>query len=112
MFDFRSCLVPLTTTPSESTQIFLLSKQSSHVNLLVADEVEREPTLSMHCEVQHAAVHRVVCRVVCQVGEHQHQLARAHQSSPCEKQKLNIIGLWEWDIYGINGWDSYGKVNT
>ena len=48
MFDFCSYLVPLTTTPSESTQIILLSKQSSHMSLLVADEVERELTLSMH----------------------------------------------------------------
>ena len=45
--------------------------------------------------------------VVCRVGEH--QLRLAHQCSPCEKfahtwtVKLNIMGIWEWGIYGLNG---------
>ena len=43
--------------------------------------------------------------VECWVGKHQHQLA--HQCSPSEKVvhtwsvKLNIMGIWEWDIYGL-----------
>ena len=32
---------------------------------------------------------------LCQMEEHQHQLA--HQSSP------NIIGIWEWGICGLMG---------
>jgi len=44
---------------------------------------------------------------LCQVEEHQHQLA--HQCSP------NIIGIWKWGICGLmggafitfNGWSIY-----
>ena len=25
--------------------------------------------------------------------------------------KLNIMGTWEWGIYGLHGWGSYGKVS-
>ena len=47
--------------------------------------------------------------VVCQVGRgHQHWLA--YWCSPCENfahtwsVKFNIIGIWEWGIYGLMGW--------
>ena len=62
---------------------------------------------------QHAMFHSTsknLSAVICWVGEHQHQLA--HQCSSCEKfahtwsVKLNIMGIWEWGIYGlINWWD-------
>ena len=51
---------------------------------------------------------RLLNLVVCRVGEHQHRLA--HRHSPCENYahtwsvKLNIIRIWEWDIYGLMGW--------
>ena len=48
--------------------------------------------------------------LLCQVEEHQHQLA--HQCLP------NIIGIWEWGICGLmggafitfNGWSIYGLL--
>ena len=51
-------------------------------------------------------VHKSCTNTSCQISVHYVKIFMHTQNV-----KLKHNGIWEWGIYGLNGWGTYGKVS-
>ena len=116
MFDF-SYIVPFTTTPSESTEIPVISSISLWVLdrvfmciclLLMRLKLEREPTLSMHYEAQQPFIELSSGEAPTPAGT---SMFTMWKTKVKHNWTMGIGHLWVGQLW-FNGCGSYGKVNT